>query len=322
MVGGGLEALAEFLGGGAIGFVAGDAAGHDFGDIEAALGIMNDAVTGAVALGDGLPLSLIVFEHVAGEELGDADTAVGHDVDAVRVEHLGGRGDDFGDLAFEGDLEDAGDDRDGLVLRAVDGEELAVGAAHLGDCTHVGDQHAFLIRRDDDVVQEGGRGGEGGRASEEGLLALGIDGPDLVEIGRDELFADVDDALRVIESFGEHRHLIAVDLDDLSVTVARLARGAHEGHEIFSTETLGDALGRGAHGEVALDGYDHGRSGHGCGGLGRGGSFLGLAADEGEAGEKGEDGGLHETPISKLPPSGVKRSADDQPDRREGREPG
>ena len=322
MVGGGLQALAEFLGGGAIGFVAGDATGHDFGDIEAALGIVDDAVAGAVALGDGLPLALVVFEDVAGEELGDADTAVGHDVDAVRVEHLGSRSDDFGDLAFERDLEDAGDDRDGLVLGAVDFEELAVGAAHLGDRTHVGDQHALLVRRDHDVVQEGGRGGEGGGSGEEGLLALGVDGPDLIEIGGDELFADVDDALRVIESFGQHRHLVAVDLDDLAVTVALLAGGAHEGHEIVSTETLGHALGRSAHGEVALDGDGLGRSGHGCSGFGRCGGFLGLAANEGEASEKGEDGGLHETHISKLTPSGVKRSADDQPDRREAGQPG
>ena len=198
------------------------------------------------------------------------------------------------------------------MFRAIDGEELAIGAAHLGHGAHVSDQYAFLIRRDDDVIQEGRRGGEGGRASEEGLLALGVDGPDLVEVSRDELVANVDDALRIIEAFAKDGHFVAVDLRNLAVAVAELARGAHQGDEVFSTEALGDALGRGAHGEVTLHGYDHGG----------GGGFLGLAADEGEASEKGEDGGLHKTLISKLPPSGVKRSADDQPDRRKGREPG
>ena len=270
MVGGGLEALAEFLGGGAVGFVAGDAAGEDFGDVEAALGVMDDAVAGAVALGDGLPLALVVFEHVAGEELGDTDAAVGEDVDAVRIEHLRGRSDDFGDLAVEGDLEDAGDDRDGLVLGAVDFKELAVGATHLGDRAHVGDEDALLVGRDDDVVEEGGGCREGGRSGEEGLLAIGVDGPDLVEVGGDEAVRDEDDALRVVEAFGEGGDLVAVDLHDLAVAVTGLAGGAHEGHEILATETLGHALGRGAHGEVALSRHGLGRSGDGRA-LGRGG---------------------------------------------------
>ena len=41
-------------------------------------------------------------------------------------------------------------------------------------------------------------------------------------------------------------------------------------------------------------------------------------ADEGEAGDKGECGGLHKTYISAFPLGGVKRSADDEPDRPQG----
>jgi len=88
---------------------------------------------------------------------------------------------------------------------------------------------------------------------------------------------------------------------------------AHQGNEILAA---GHALGRGAHGEVALDGDGLGRSRRG--GLGRSGGFLGLAADEGEAGEKDEERGLHKTLIPAVPPGGVKRSADDEPDRCEG----
>ena len=56
-----------------------------------------------------------------------------------------------------------------------------------------------------------------------------------------------------------------------------------------------------------------------------GGGGLGLAGADGHSeigGEEDEQRGLHEAAISASPAGGVKRSAHDQPDRGEGRQPG